>query len=372
MKIVSVDVTVVDVPYKPGVGQIVTAGLVLTGANHVLVEVRTDEGLVGLGEAVPRPSVYGETVDSIVAALRDLLVPPILGDDPLAVERMWHKWRRIVGNTTAKAALDMACHDLCGRIAGLPLHQLLGGWASDLPLTMPIAIADDADVVAQAQRAVDGGYGGVKLKVGKGLRRDVHVVEIVREAIGPDMLLYVDANQGYGTADALKAAAEFERAGIDLLEEPVSAGNVAGRVRIAQTSTVPLLLDESIQAPSDALREIALGTAGAFSIRSPRTGITWSRKMVGLADAAEVPCLVGSHRELGVATAASAQLAGAYGAMTYPSELGVHTLLADSLLAEPLRIEGGRLTLPDAPGLGVELDPDRVRQHRVGDVLTVI
>ncbi|MDA0159249.1 hypothetical protein OM076_03140 [Solirubrobacter ginsenosidimutans] len=372
MKITSVDVTVVAVPYKPEVGAIVTAGLVLTEARHVLVALHTDEGLTGIGEAVPRPSVYGETVDSIRAALRDLLVPPILGAEALDVERMWERWVRVIGNTTAKAALDMACHDLQGRAANLPLYKLLGGYANEpLPLTMPIAIASDEEVLDQARRAVDTGYAGVKLKVGKGLRRDVRAVERVREAIGDELLLYVDANQGYGTSDALKAAAAFARIGVDLLEEPVSGANTLGRARIAQTGQVPLLLDESIQGLPDAVREIGLGTAGAFSVRSPRTGITLSKKLVGLADAAEVPCLVGSHRELGVATAASAHLAAAFAAMTYPSELGVHTLLTDGLLAEPLEIAGGRLTLPAGPGLGVDLDPGRVDKHRVGDVLTI-
>jgi L-alanine-DL-glutamate epimerase-like enolase superfamily enzyme len=372
VKITKVDVTVVAVPYKPEVGAIVTAGLVLTEARHVLLTIYTDEGLAGIGEAVPRPSVYGETVDSIVAALRDLLVPPILHTDPLGVERMWERWARVVGNTTAKAALDMACHDLCGRAANLPLYQLLGGYAqAPLPLTMPIAIAPDDEVLDQARAALATGYAGVKLKVGKGLHRDIRVVERLREAIGPDMLLYVDANQGYGTTDALKAAAAFGRIGVDLLEEPVSGPNVQGRARIAQTGHVPLLLDESIQGLPDAVREIGLGTAGAFSVRSPRTGITLSKKLIGLADAAEVPCLVGSHRELGVATAASAQLAAGFAAMTYPSELGVHTLLTDGLLAEPLEIDGGRLTLPTGPGLGVDLDPARVAKYRVGNVLTI-
>ncbi|MDO8211717.1 mandelate racemase/muconate lactonizing enzyme family protein [Conexibacter sp. CPCC 206217] len=363
-------VTVVAVPYRPGVGAIVTAGLVLTEARHVLVEVRTDDGVVGLGEAVPRPSIYGETVESIVVALQQLLVPPLLGMSPLDVERIWQRWERVVGNTTAKAALDMACHDIQGKLAGLPLHRMLGGWAGGrIPLTMPVAIADD--MVEQAKTAVAGGYGAVKLKVGKDLRRDVATVEAVRSAIGPDPMLYADANQGYGTSDALEAARQFGSLGVDLLEEPVSAGNTAARVQLAREAHVPLLLDETLMTQSDLLREIQLGTPSAISVRSPRSGITGSRKVVALAEAAEVACLVGSHRELGVATIASAHLAAGFRAMRLPAELGVSTLLSHSLLTEPLRIDDGWLTLPDGPGLGIELDRAAVSRHRVGDAIAI-
>jgi L-alanine-DL-glutamate epimerase-like enolase superfamily enzyme len=372
VRIESVDVTVVAVPYKPEVGAIVTAGLVLTEARHVIIELRTDTGLVGAGEAVPRPSIYGETVESIVAAFQQLLVPPILGMDPADVEKIWQRWARVIGNTTAKAALDMACHDVCGQAAGAPLYKLLGGWSDGrIPLTMPIAISSLDEVTIQASKAVADGFKAIKLKVGKNLARDVAVVEATREAIGPDVMLYVDGNQGYDTAEAMKAAAAFARCGVDLFEEPVATANIAARVRIAQAGTIPLLIDESVQEPADLLREIAHGTAGAVSIRSPRSGITWSRKLVAIAETAGVPCLVGSHRELGVATAASAHLAAAFAAMKYPAELGVHVLLSDSLLIDPLVIEDGHMVLSDAPGLGVTLDPQKLDRYRVAETLSL-
>jgi len=371
MRVISVEASVVAVPFRPGVGTVVTAGMRLTEARHVLVEVHTDAGVTGLGEAVPRPSIYGETTDSILAALRELLVPPILGTDPLDTERPWARWERVAANTTAKSALDMAFHDIAGRIAGLPLYKLLGGWSDGwIPLTMPVAITDDASVRSQVQDAVAEGYGGIKLKVGRDLDRDVRIVQIAREAAGADRLLYVDANQGYSTRDALRAAAEFDRIGVDLLEEPVAASDVQGRVKLAANGTA-MLLDETILTAADMLREIALGTPAAFSIRSPRSGITQARKLVGIAEAAGVPCLIGSHRELGVATAASAHLGAAFARMTYPAELGVHALLSDGLLAEPLRIDGGRMYLPEGPGLGVELDREKVAFHREGDVVSI-
>jgi len=265
MVVTGATLTAVAVPYRPEAGTLVTAGLELTEARHVILQLHTDQGLTGLGEAVPRPSVYGETLESITAAMRDLLLPPVLGLDPLDVEKVWARWSRVVANTTAKAAIDMALHDVAGQMAQMPLYKMLGGWSD-------------------------------------------------------------------------------------------------GRVH---SVAVPLLLDESITTSADVLWEIQLGNAGALSIRSPRSGFTATRKMLGLAEAASVPCLVGSHRELGVGTAASAHLAAAYRCMRYPAELGVHATLEDGLLEEPIQIVGGWLTTPTGPGLGVRLDAAKVAHYRI-------
>jgi L-Ala-D/L-Glu epimerase len=368
MRIVSVEATPVAVPFDPEFGPVVTAGLTMTAAHHVIVKVTTDEGLVGWGEALERPSVYGETVESIVAAYEKLLARTVIGLDPHDVERLWSRWSRIAGNTTAKAALDVACHDIVGRAAGQPLYKLLGGWSDGrIELTMPISLASPEEVVRQAELAVSRGFGSVKLKVGKDVGRDVRVTEAVRAAIGDDVMLYVDANQGYSTGDAIKAAAEYARLGVDLLEEPVGPSNLDARVQLARQGGVPLLLDESIERPGDALREIAHGTVGAFSIRSPRTGIMWSRKLIAVAEAAGLPCLAGSHRELGVGTIASAHLAAGHAAMSLPAELGVFTLVTESLLTEPIEIADGWMTLPAGPGLGVEVDPEKLEKFRTSE-----
>lgn len=366
MKITSVEVIPVSVPFRPEVGVVVTAGLTSTGAQHHLVRVHTDEGLVGLGEGVPRPSVNGETFESIAAAIERLLAPPILGLDPVDVERIWGRWERVVGNTAAKAAIDMALYDLVGQQAGLPVWRLLGG-ASDgrIPVSFPIAMGSLAEMARQAERALEQGFRGIKLKVGKDVRHDARMVGEVRRAIGDDVLLYVDANQGYSFADALQAIQAFEAHGIGLVEEPIWSWDVQGRERLARAIHTPILLDESINAPSDVLREIGLGTAGALSLRTPRHGFTLARKMAALAEAANVPCLMGSHRELGVGTAASAHVGAAFRCVTYPAELGVHVLLEDGLLAEPLRIEDGWLYLPEGPGLGIALDEQKLARYRL-------
>lgn len=366
MKITSVRMTAVSVPYRPEVGRIETAGTVLTGARDVIVEVFTDEGLVGLGEAVPRPSVYGETLESIATAVKELLVPPILGLSPFDVEQVWARWARVIGNNTAKSALDMALHDIIGQRAGVPLYRLLGGWTDGcIPLTMAIGLGTEQEMVSQAVQAVADGFRAVKLKVGKDLAADLRIVGAIRREIGAEKPLYVDPNEAYSIREAIHAIRKFEDQGVDLVEEPVPCWDAEGRALVADKVSVPLLLDESVKTPGDVLRELRNGTAGAMSIRSPRSGFTLSRRIMGLAEAGNVACLVGSHRELGVATVASAHLAAAYRLMKYPAELGVYTVLQDDVLTERLTIRDGELHLPSGSGLGVTLDPEKMLRYQL-------
>jgi L-alanine-DL-glutamate epimerase-like enolase superfamily enzyme len=358
--------TAVDVPYTPELGTLVTAGMTQSGARHVLVEVFADDGSVGLGEGVPRPSVYGETLDGIRAVTEQLLAPPLLGLAATDTERAWAAWERVVGNQSAKAALDVALHDLVARHAGLPLWRLLGGWSEgSIELTMALGIGTPSAMAEQAQRAAAAGYRTVKLKVGKDVSADLEAVTAVRRAVGDDVAVYVDANNGYSRRDALRAARGFETQAVLLFEEPVAARDTEGRGRLAHATDIPLLLDESTNDLADVPRELAAGCAGAISVRAARTGVSLTRHLVGLATASHVPLLVGSHRELGVGVASNAHLAAGFRAMAFPAELGSHVFLEDGLLREPLRIDGGRLHLPDGPGLGIELDPGRVARYRL-------
>jgi L-alanine-DL-glutamate epimerase-like enolase superfamily enzyme len=365
-RVAAVELTAVAVPYRPELGTVVTAGLSLTEARHVLVEVVAGDGSVGLGEAVPRPSVYGETLEGIRSAIEGLLGPPLIGMAATDTERAWAAWGRVVGNQSAKAALDVALHDLVARRAGVPLFRLLGGWTDgSIPLTMAIGIGRPTEMAEGARRAVAAGYRSLKLKVGKDVTGDVAAVAAVRKAIGPDVTVYVDANGGYNRVDALRAMRGFERHGVALVEEPIAAWDTEGRARLARASDIPLLLDESTNDLAAVPREIAAGTAGAISVRAARSGVSLTRHLVGIAEASNVPCLVGSHRELGVGVAANAHIAAAFRSMAYPAELGSHAYLEDGLLTEPLRIEAGRLRLPSGPGLGVALDRERVERYRI-------
>jgi L-alanine-DL-glutamate epimerase-like enolase superfamily enzyme len=234
---------------------------------------------------------------------------------------------------------------------------------------MALGMGTPSVMADQARRFVDEGYGTIKLKVGTDVAADVAAVAAVRSAIGPEVGLYVDANCGYSRADARRAIRGFEAHDLRYVEEPIAAADAAGRARLARATDIPFLLDESTNELGDALASVADGSAGAFSIRAARSGFSRSRHLIGVALAANIGCLVGSHRELGVGVAANAHLAAGYRITAEPAELGSHRFLEDSLLATPLQIEGGRLTLPVGPGLGVELDPERVARYRLWTIL---
>ncbi|HWM16618.1 MAG TPA: enolase C-terminal domain-like protein, partial [Microbacterium sp.] len=297
MRIEGIDVTAVDVPYRQGVRPVVTSGLVLTGANHLLVRVRTDDGHWGIGEAAPRPSVYGENRDGIAAAIRDYLGPGLIGSDPFAVMSAWQSWSRVVGHNTAKAALDIAMHDLAGRVTGVPLYRSLGGGdPSRIPLTRALGIGEPDVIAEDAAAAVAAGYSGIKLKVGKDVRADVRVVEAVRARIGEGVFLYVDANCGYSRLDAIKAVKHFAAADVALVEEPLAPGDVAGRLALSRTSGVAILADETINDFPGFIREGLSGSIAAASLRALRAGFVGARDLVGVARAIPISLLVGSHR----------------------------------------------------------------------------
>jgi L-Ala-D/L-Glu epimerase len=354
MLIERIDVTAVDVPYRHGVRPVVTSGLVLTGANHLLVRVRTDDGYWGIGEAVPRPSVYGENRDGIAAAIRDYLGPALIGSDPFAVMSAWHSWSRVTGHNTAKAALDIALHDLAGRVVGVPLYRLIGGRGSaSIALSRALGIGDPDVLAEEAAAAVEAGYGAIKLKVGKDLRTDVDVVDAVRERVGADVFVYVDANGGYSRLDAIRAAKRFAAADVALFEEPLPPGDVAGRRALSTAGGVAILADESINDFPRFIEEALSGSIAAASLRALRAGFVGARDLVGLSRSIPVSLLVGSHRELGIGTAANLHLAAGYGVS-----------LEHALLAAPLEICQGRMSVPSAPGLGVDVDDDAVHHYR--------
>jgi L-alanine-DL-glutamate epimerase-like enolase superfamily enzyme len=365
MRIDRIEIIAVDVPYRDGVRPLVTSGLVLTAAQHLLVRVCTDDGQVGLGEAVPRPSVYGENREGIAAAIRDYLGPNLIGGDPFAVLSAWQSWSRVIGHNTAKAALDIAMHDLIGRATGVPLYRLLGGGERrDVPLTRALGMGEPELVADEAAAAVAAGFSGIKIKVGKDVRTDIAVVDAVRSTIGDDVFLYVDANCGYSRLDANRAATGFAAAGVALFEEPLLPADVAGRRALTQMSGVAILADESLNDFPRFLDEVLSGSIAAASLRAVRAGFVGARDLVGVTRAIPVELLVGSHRELGVGLAANLQLATGY-TVSLPAELSSGDTLEHTLLREPLDGHRGVMSVPGGPGLGVELDDDAVRHYSV-------
>ena len=367
MKIRKIETIPFRLPLRPEIGKVQSSIWAMEAAEHVLIRITTDEEIVGYGEAPQRPTIYGETQRSIVAIVESWLAPPLLGLDPFDLEKIWNLMDRVVANNTAKGAIDMAIHDLLGKKMEIPVHKMLGGWGSEKVPAASLISMDTPEKMAKATAGWVNNYGirAFKIKVGMDPKKDIQGFIAIREAVGDDITLYVDANQAWSPDVAIRTINAMEPYGLAWVEEPVKKWDFEGKAKVARSIGVPILLDESVFSPQEAMHHIRIGVAGMFSIKTVRTGFYPSRKIVHLAEAANLPCLVGTARETGIGTVANAQMAAACKNILL-GELTEFTTFEDTYLNQSLMLEGGFLYLPQGPGLGVDVDEEKISRYRVG------
>ena len=217
--------------------------------EDIVVCITAENGMVGYGEAPPTAVITGDTKGSILSAINPSVAPAILGADLLALDEVMERMHRAIkGNTSAKAAVDMALYDLWGKVLGKPLYQLLGGYRRELETDLTISVGETSQMVADSLAAVKEGYRILKIKVGKEGMADLPRIAAIREAVGPEIRLRVDANQGWNVPDSIRIISAMEDKGldIDLVEQPVEAHDLAGMARITQAVYTPILADESV------------------------------------------------------------------------------------------------------------------------------
>lgn len=363
MKITGITATPFNVPFRHAVT--FAAGHLAVNEN-VLVEVRTDEGLVGRAEAPSRPFFYGESQKSMVAAIESWFGPALVGLDPFAIERVWAAFASVEHNNTVKGAIDIALHDIMGQALGAPCHQMLGGYGRSARVTYVCGFGPPDEMADEAERMhASHGITSFKLKVGIDPRQDAAMLQAVRGRV-PEALLYVDGNQGLTSQDALRLMHVAADVGVAWAEEPCHKDDRAGRRRLAASSPVPILGDESCRTAEEVAREIDDGCVHLVSIKTARTGFRLSRNIVAQCLAHRVRPMSGSQGDTGVGILAGMHFCVAHKAtQSLPAELCFHLNLADDLLAEPLVIKNGMLAASNTPGLGVVIDPDRLKRLQV-------
>jgi L-alanine-DL-glutamate epimerase-like enolase superfamily enzyme len=362
------------IPYSLPVARVARfASGSITRADLVLVRVCTDEGLVGRAEAQPRPYTYGETQASIVAAIRDWLSPALEGLDPLRIELAHERCAALEGNVVARGAVDLALWDLAGQILGRPCRELLGGYADDVAAAHMVSYGEPAAMAAEALEYRERfGIRTFKVKVGREVAVDVAACAAIRDAV-PEAELYVDANRGWSVEQALRAGDELGELGILAIEEPIAIDDAAGRRRLAERWAVPLVGDESCISLAHTDRALNEGAVRMVSVKAARTGFTESRRIVALCEARNVGVIAGSQYEGAVGALATAALAPALAATARrAAEVMNYTDLADDVLAEPIEIRDGRIVPPDAPGLGIEIDEDKLAHYRVDEAPALV
>src|SRR3954447_12635100 len=333
----------------------------VNSADNVLVRVHSDAGLVGQAEAQPRPYTYGETQNSIVDAVGGPLNEALTGLDPLRVELVAERCAGVAGNYVARGAVDLAVWDLVGQVLGCPCHTLLGGFADDVAAAHMLSFGEPAAMAEEAVEVSDRlGVRTFKVKVGRDPVMDVAAVSAIREAL-PDADLYVDANRGWSYDDAVRAGDELIALGVRAIEEPISVDDRAGRRRLAERWTVPLVGDESCISLAHVDRALEEGAVRTVSIKTARTGFTESRRILDLCLARNVPVVMGSQYEGALGAAATITFAAAFAATAgRPAEVTNFLDLADDLVVAGPEIRDGRATVPDR----IEADEDRLQNYR--------
>jgi galactonate dehydratase/glucarate dehydratase len=336
------------------------------GLVSVLLELTTDEGLVGLGEAPAYPST-----DIVLSVLRSI-EPLVLGEDPFAVERLMKRihlvgtWHHVKATSPAIAAVEMACWDIVGKACDQPLVNLLGGRVRDqVEFFYYVSQKSPDEVAADGRRGAQQGFRTFYLKVGADeLRDDVERVAALREGAGEGAHIRVDANEAWSSAAAIRAVNELARYELELVEQPVSGRNLAEMAYVRSRLPVPLLANEASWTRYDQLEVIRHGAADVLSVDNQMDGGLLNLKRgAGICEVAGLPVLKHSLGELGVGVYAALHVMASTPNFTYANQ-SYASLLADDVLeggAPPHR--DGTLPVPERPGLGVELDAERVGRY---------
>jgi muconate cycloisomerase len=370
MKITSIETIPVDVPIDPQRAIVGARGGHLT-SPFLMLRVHTDEGVEGLGEVSCTPGWSGE--DRVTAAhlIATYLEPALIGRDPLDIARLSALMEaRVANNSFTRAGVEMALWDILGKVAGQPLHRLWGDAQRDsIPTKFSVSGVEPERAARIASWAVEQGFQAMKVKVGGDLPTDLRRVTAVREAVGPDVKLGVDANGGWAPWVAVEAIQRLEQLDVAFVEQPVARTDVSWMAAVRARSRLPILADESVETVFDAMALIRAQAADALSIYVGKgAGLTMARRIATLAGAAGLACTVGSNGELGVATAAMIHLGMVLpplAAETFPCDILSVFLYEDMLLDEPLPVRAGCAAPSARPGLGVDLDEERLRRYRV-------
>jgi len=336
-------------------------------AEHVLVKIYTDEGIIGIAEAPPRPTIYGESIQSIKFAIDRWFAPMIIGMSPFEIEKIWNKFNTIAWNPTAKGAIDMALHDIIGKALDLPCYQLFGCWTNNIRLSWCVNLNPIKEMVEEGKEMIENyGFKALKLKVGMDPKKDIEMVKTMRKELGDEILIYVDANQGYDPFTAVNTIREMMEYHIAFVEEPCPVWDKKGRKIVSEKLDIPLMGDESCFTPIDVMREIELGSLRIVSIKTARTGFTLSKKIIHLCEQAGIRNLHGMQGDTSVGSLASAHLCAGFKNTNfyYPSEICFFLLLTDDFLEKPIMIKDGYLQLTEDPGLGIVMDDKKFEKFK--------
>jgi o-succinylbenzoate synthase len=353
MKITEVKLGKISVPLRV---PFKTALRSVSSVEDIIVEVHTDTGAVGYGEAPPTGAVTGDTTGSILGALQDHIIKIVVGRDVDDFEDLMKALNScIVKNFSAKAAMDMALWDLYGQLYQIPVYKLMGGCRKEIITDITISVNDPEEMARDAVDAINRGYDTLKIKVGANPELDVARLSAVRQAVGDKTCIRIDANQGWEPKQAVRLLNQMQEKGLDIefVEQPVKAHDFEGLKYVTDRSYVPVLADESVFSPEDALTIMQMRAADLVNIKLMKCGGLYNAlKITSAAEVYGVECMIGCMLEAKISVNAAVHLACAKKIITKIDLDGPVLCKEDPILGGAV-FEEQKIVVSDAPGLGI-------------------
>jgi len=332
-----------------------TALRTVTHVEDVLVKIHTDTGNVGYGSAAPTPSITGDTRSSIKTAIEGPIKRELIG---LSIEHFEEVMVRlhtsVVKNTSAKAAVDIALYDLYGQLHHAAVHTLLGGYRKELITDLTISLNEPEEMVRDSLDAVHQGFTTLKIKVGKDPEKDITRLQQIREKVGPDIHLRVDANQGWTPEEAVYVLQKIEEADIriELVEQPVKGDDLQGLKFVKDHVSIPVVADESAFSPQDVFNIIQMQAADLINIKLMKTGGIYNALTIcAMAESAHMECMIGCMLESKISVTAAAHLAAAKRIIT-KCDLDAPILCREDPIEGGALYHNDHIILSDEPGFG--------------------
>lgn len=353
MKIRDIRIGIIAIPLKT---PFKTALRRVDAAEDLIVQVRTDDGAVGYGNAPATVVITGDSHESVAAAVTHTIGPALIGRDIDDREDILQAIQHaMVHNTSAKAALDIAVHDLFAQKYGMPLHRFFGGAASRIVSDLTVSVNEPSVMAADAQKAAAAGYRHIKVKVGLDSEEDFRRVQAVRTAVGSAIALRLDANQGWKPKEAVRLIRRMEDAGLDieLVEQPVAAWDIDGLKMVTDSVDTDIMADESAFDAHDVFRLLSLRACDLINIKLMKAGgLGPAAKMAAMAESAGVGCMMGCMLESKVGITAAAALSAGQPVFV-KNDLDAADLMAEDPVQGGISYDKNELVLSDRPGLGI-------------------
>lgn len=362
MKITDIRLGMISVPLRV---PFKTALRSVDSVEDVIVEIHTDTGAIGYGEAPPTGVITGDTTGAIIGAVRDHMTKTLAGRDVDDFEDLMLALNGcILKNTSAKAAVDMALWDLYGQLYKIPVYKLMGGAKKSITTDITISVNEPDEMVRDALNAIERGYDCLKVKVGKESEKDIARLSAIRQAVPKETLIRIDANQGWSPKEAVRILNGMQERGLDIefVEQPVKAHDFEGLKYVTERSYVPVLADESVFSPEDALKIMQMGAADLVNIKLMKCGGLYNAlKIASAAEVYGVECMIGCMLEAKISVNAAVHLACAKQIIT-KIDLDGPVLCSEDPIIGGAVFDEQTITVSDEPGLGIKgIEEGRIR-----------